>query len=96
MATKRNQRNRRQEISLCKIVLPMLAELIESGRISIRLGPLRDVKEWLRNYEAHETKKTVAIDAASVCMEGNAHQIDLGLDDYASQLTSAAPKWARS
>jgi hypothetical protein len=83
-ANRRNQRKWQQEISRCKRVLPMLAELVESGRISARLAPLADVRAWLRQYEACEKSRTVIIDAARVRMERNDRQFDLRLDDYAS------------
>lgn len=51
MTTKAGNQTRTQEqIALSEKVLPLLAELIEWGRISVRLGPLADVKEWLNNY----------------------------------------------
>jgi hypothetical protein len=65
-------------------LLPLLARLIENGKISIRLGPVADVKDWLNNYQAFEKSPVVAIDAASVRIDGGALQIDCGLDDYAA------------
>jgi hypothetical protein len=59
-------------------------ELIENGKISIRLGPVRDVKDWLNNYQAFEKSPVVSIDAIGVRLEGNELQIDCGLDDYAA------------
>ncbi|MGB8800716.1 MAG: hypothetical protein WCC97_08515 [Candidatus Acidiferrales bacterium] len=64
--------------------MPLLAGLVESGKISIRLGPLADVKDWLNNYQAFEKSPVVTIDARSVRLEGTELQIDCGLDDYAA------------
>jgi hypothetical protein len=41
--------------------LPVLARLIENGKISIRLGPVRDVKDWINNYQAFEKSPVVTI-----------------------------------
>jgi hypothetical protein len=73
-----------QETVDLKNLLPVLAELVENGKISIRLGPIRDVKDWLNNYQAFEKSPVVTIDAASVRLEGSELQIDCALDDYAS------------
>jgi hypothetical protein len=43
-----------QEVVELKNLLPVLARLIENGKISIRLGPVADVKDWLNNYQAFE------------------------------------------
>ena len=67
-----------------EMLAPSLARLIESGKISVRLGPVADVREWLNNYEAFEKSKVAVIHAASVRIDGNVLQIDLGLDDYSS------------
>jgi len=67
-----------------KNLLPVLTRLVESGKISIRLGPVADVKDWLNNYQAFEKSPVVTIDAVSVRLEGNELQIDCGLDDYAA------------
>ena len=64
--------------------LPLLARLIESGKISIRLGPIKDVKDWLNNYEAFEKTPIVTIDANSVRLVGTELQSDCGLNDYAA------------
>ena len=37
-----------------KKLLPVLDRLIETGKISIRLGPVADVKDWLNNYQTFE------------------------------------------
>jgi hypothetical protein len=50
------------------------------------MGPLADVKEWLNKYKTFARHKVATIDAASVRMDRCELQIDLGLDDYASQL----------
>jgi hypothetical protein len=73
-----------REVVELKNLLPVLARLIESGKISIRLGPIADVKDWLNNYEAFEKTPVVAIDAVSVRLVGTELQIDCGLDDYAA------------
>jgi len=62
----------------------VLARLVENGKISIRLGPVADVKDWLNNYQAFEKSPIVTIDAQSVRLEGTELQIDCGLDDYAA------------
>jgi hypothetical protein len=69
-----------------KNLLPLLARLIESGKISIRLGPVADVKDWLNNYQAFEKSPVDTIDAVSVRLVGADLQIDCGLDDYAAQV----------
>lgn len=74
----------KQASSPSKTLLPLLAQMIKSGQISIRVGRLEDVKEWLNDSEAFEKSQVVTIEAASVRMNGNELQIDLGLDDYAS------------
>jgi hypothetical protein len=73
-----------QETVDLKNLLPVLAQLVENGKISIRLGPVRDVKDWLNNYQAFEKRPVVTIDAESVRLEGTELQIDCGLDDYAA------------
>jgi hypothetical protein len=73
-----------QETVELKNLLPLLARLVENGKISIRLGPVRDVKDWLNNYQAFEKTPIVTIDAASVRLEGTELQVDCGLNDYAS------------
>ena len=72
-----------QEAADVKNMLPVLAQLIESQRITIRLGPVRDVKDWLNNYQAFEKSDIASIEAAAISVNGNEIQIDLGLDDYA-------------
>lgn len=72
-----------QEIVDLKNLLPVLARLVENGKISIRLGPVRDGKDWLNNYQAFEKTPVVTIDAISVRLEGAELQIDCGLDNYA-------------
>ena len=62
----------------------MLTRLIENGKISIRLGPAADVKDWLNNYQAFEKPPVVPIDAASVRLVETELQFDCGLDDYAA------------
>ena len=74
----------KQATSLSETLLPLLAQFIESGHISVRVGRLADVKEWLNDFEASEKTQVVTIEAASVRINGNELQIDLGLDDYAS------------
>ena len=73
-----------QELVELRNLLPVLVRLIESGKISMRLGPIADVKEWLDNYEAFEKSPTVAVDAVSVWLVGTEMQIDRGLHDYAA------------
>jgi hypothetical protein len=67
-----------------KSLLPALARPVESGKISIRLGPVADVKDWLNNYQAFEKSPVVTIDAVSVRLVGAELQFDCGLDDYAA------------
>jgi hypothetical protein len=55
----KRERNRKtkptpQEIADLKNLLPVLPRLVENGEISIRLGPVPDVKDWLNNYQAFE------------------------------------------
>jgi hypothetical protein len=73
-----------QEIVDPTNLLPLLARLIETGKISIRLGPVADVKDWLNNYQAFEKSPVVTIDAASVQLVGTELQLDCELDDYAA------------
>jgi hypothetical protein len=73
-----------QEIDDLKNLLPVLARLIENGKISIRLGPVADVKDWLNNYQAFEKSPVVTIDAAVVRIVGTELELDCGLDDYAA------------
>jgi len=73
-----------KEIVELKNLLPVLARLVESGKISIRLGPVPDVKDWLNNYQAFEKSPVVTIDAIGVRLEGSELQLDCGLDDYAA------------
>jgi hypothetical protein len=73
-----------REVVELKNLLPVLARLVESGKISIRLGPVADVKDWLNNYQAFEKSPVVTLDAVSVRLVGTELQIDCGLDDYAS------------
>ena len=71
-----------QEIVDPTNLLPLLARLIENGKISIRLGPIADVKDWLNNYQGFEKSPIVTIDANSVRLEGTELQFDCGLDGY--------------
>jgi hypothetical protein len=73
-----------QEVVDLKNLLPVLARLIENGKISVRLGPVADVRDWLNNYQAFEKSAVVTIDAQSVRLEGAELQFDCGLDDYAA------------
>jgi len=73
-----------QEVVELKNLLPLLARLVENGKISIRLGPIADVKDWLNNYQAFEKSPVVTIDAVSIRLEGAELQFDCGLDDYAA------------
>jgi hypothetical protein len=73
-----------QEVVELKNLLPVLARLVEDGKISIRLGPVADVKDWLNNYQAFEKSPVVTIDATVVRLVGTELQIDCGLDDYAA------------
>lgn len=73
-----------EEVVELRNLLPVLARLVENGKISIRLGPVADVKDWLNNYQAFEKSPVVTIDAQSVRLEGTELQIDCGLDDYAA------------
>jgi hypothetical protein len=74
----------RQEIVDPKNLLSELNRLIETGKISIRLGPVVDVKDWLNNYQAFEKSPVVTIDAAAVRIAGAELEFDCGLDDYAA------------
>jgi hypothetical protein len=73
-----------QEIVDLKNLLPVLARLVEDGKISIRLGTIPDVKDWLGNYRAFEKSPVVTIDAIGVQLEGTELQTDRGLNDYAA------------
>jgi hypothetical protein len=73
-----------QEVIEVRNMLPVLAQLIESQRITIGLGPVRDVKDWLNNYQAFEKSDIASIEAAAISVNGSEIQFDLGLDDYAS------------
>jgi hypothetical protein len=73
-----------QEIVDLTNLLPVLARLVETGKISIRLGPVADVKDWLNNYQAFEKSPVVTIDAAAVRIVGAELEFDCGLDDYAA------------
>jgi hypothetical protein len=73
-----------QETVDLKNLLPVLARLVENGKISIQLGPVRDVKDWLNNYQAFEKSPVVSIDANSVRLMGTELQLDCELDDYAA------------
>jgi hypothetical protein len=73
-----------QEVVDLKNLLPVLARLVETGKISVRLGPVADVKDWLNNYQAFEKSPVVTIDAAAVRIAGGELEFDCGLDDYAA------------
>jgi hypothetical protein len=73
-----------RELVEIKNLLPLLAHLIENRKISIRLGPIADLKDWLNNYQAFEKSPVVTLDAISVQLVGTESQIDCGLDDYAA------------
>jgi hypothetical protein len=62
----------------------VLARFVENGKVSIRLGPVADVKDWLNNYQAFEKTPIVTMDAGSVRLVGTELQFDCGLDDYAA------------
>ena len=72
------------ELVELKNLLPLLARLVENRKISIRLGPVADVKDWLNNYQAFEKTPVVTIDAGGVQLVGSELQFDCRLDDYAS------------
>jgi hypothetical protein len=73
-----------QEVVELKNLLSLLARLVENGKISIRLGPITDVKDWLKNYQAFEKTPIVTLDAAVVRLVGTELQLDCALDDYAA------------
>ena len=73
-----------QEMVDLKNLLPVLARLVENGKVSVRLGPVRDVKDWLNNYQAFEKSQVVTIDAALVPIVGTELELDCSLDDYAA------------
>jgi hypothetical protein len=73
-----------QETVDLKNLLPVLARLVENGKISIRLGPVADVKDWLNNYQAFEKSPIVTLDAVGLRLVGAELQLDCGLDDYAA------------
>jgi hypothetical protein len=73
-----------QEMVELKNLLPVLARLVENGKISIRLGPVPDAKDWLNNYQAFEKSPIVTIDVQNVRLDGTGLQFDCGLDDYAA------------
>jgi hypothetical protein len=62
----------------------VLARLADNGKISTRLGPIADLKDWLNSYQAFEKSPIVTIDATSARPEGIELQIDCGLDDHAA------------
>jgi hypothetical protein len=70
-----------QELVELKNLLPLLTRLIGNGKISVRLGPVADVKDWLNNHQAFEKTPIVTIDANSVRLVGTELQFDCGLDD---------------
>lgn len=82
--TRTNTKATPQEIVNLKNLLPVLARLVENGKISVRLGPVRDVKDWLNNYQAFEKSPVVTIDAQSVRLERTELQLDCALDDYST------------
>lgn len=82
--TKTKVKGSPQEVVYLKNLLPLLARLVENGKISIHLGPVRNVKDWFNNYQAFEKSPVVTIDAASFRLEGSELQFDCGLDDYAA------------
>jgi hypothetical protein len=84
MPTQTKTKTTPQEVVDLKNLLPVLARLVENGKISIRLGPVADVKDWLNNYQAFEKIPVVTIDANSVRLVGTELQLDCGLDDYAA------------
>ena len=73
-----------QEAVELKNLLPVLARFVENGKVSIRLGPVADVKDWLNNYEAFEKSPVVTLAAIDVQLAGTELQIDCVLDDYAA------------
>jgi hypothetical protein len=73
-----------QQVVELENLLPLFARLIGNGKISVRLGPVADVKDWLNNYQAFEKTPVVTIDANSVRLVGTELQFDCGLDDYAA------------
>jgi hypothetical protein len=66
----------KQATSLSETLLPLLAQMIESGNISVRVGRLSDLKEWLNDSEAFEITQVIIIEAASIRVHGNELQID--------------------
>ena len=62
----------------------MLSRLVENGKISIRLGPDADVRDWLKNYQAFEKTAIVTTEASSIRLVVTELQLDCGLDDYAA------------
>jgi hypothetical protein len=73
-----------QEVVDLKNLLPVLTGLVENGKVSIRLGPVADVKDWPNNYQAFEKSPIVTIDANSVRLLGTELQSDCELDDHAT------------
>jgi hypothetical protein len=84
MQTKTKTKATPQELVDLKNLLPVLVRLIENGKISIRLGPVSDVKDWLNNYQAFEKSPVVTIDAESAQPLGTQLQFDCALDDFAA------------
>jgi hypothetical protein len=84
MQTRTKTKTAPREVVELRNLLPLLARLSENGKISIRLGPIADVKDWLNNYQAFEKTPVVTIDAASVRQVGTELQFDCGLDDYSA------------
>jgi hypothetical protein len=73
-----------QDVVDLRNLLPVLVRLVENGKISIRLGPVADVKDWLNNYQAFENTPDVTVDAIDVRLVGTELQLDCGPDDYAA------------
>jgi hypothetical protein len=84
MQTRTKTKATPQEVVDLRNLLPSLVRLIESGTISIPLGPVADVKDRLNNYQAFEQTPIVTIDAVSVRLVGTELHFDCGLDDYAA------------
>jgi hypothetical protein len=67
-----------------KNLRPVLASLIESGKIVVRLGTKADLKEFVNDSIALDPNEIITLDAGGVQIVKGEIQNDLALDDHAS------------
>ena len=82
--TKSKTKTSLREATEMKKLLPVLANLIESGKIVVRLGSKADLKEFVNDSVAFDPNQIISVDAGGVQIVKGEIQIDLALDDYAS------------